>query len=283
VTVHGRRRFPSAGVHWRKGVVVTANHTLTREEGVTVTVAAGGSISATIAGRDPTTDLAILKIQDGESALPQMGSSASAKVGQLALALGRVDGVPRASLVGVGLTGGAWRTWYGGEIERLIRLDRELHPTLSGGPLVDAQGRLLGLNTAGLSRIVGTTIPAETVDRIVGALLEKGFIGRGYVGLGLYSIPYPSTAQGGRAPKAAGGSANCLIVLNVEPNGPAAKAGVLVGDLITAADGTPVHDTDDLQKVLSGERVGKAIKTSIIRGGTPVELSITVAERPRLQ
>ncbi|HWT80002.1 MAG TPA: S1C family serine protease, partial [Candidatus Methylomirabilis sp.] len=195
LTVHGRRRFPSGGVQWRKGVVVTANHTVRRDEGITLTLPDGRAIPASVAGRDPTTDLAVLTIQEGEAALPEMEETASLKVGHLAVAVGRVDGVPRASLTAIGLLGGPWRTWYGGEIEQLIRLDRELHPTLSGGPLVDTRGRVLGINTSGLSRILGVTIPVVAVNRVVQILLEKGHVPRGYLGLGFFSIPLPHNLQ----------------------------------------------------------------------------------------
>ncbi len=279
--VHGRRRFPSGGVQWRKGVVVTANHTLRRDEGITLTLPDGREVPATVAGRDPTTDLAILPIQEGEVALPQIGETDSLKAGQLALAVGRVDGVPRASLTALGLLGGPWRTWYGGEIEQLIRLDRELHPTLSGGPLVDTRGRVLGINTSGLSRALGVTIPAVTVNRVVQVLLEKGHYPRGYLGLGFLSIPLPHKLQGQKFFSQFNSTAGrCLIVLNVEPEGPAGMAGVLVGDLVAGLDGVPVRDTDDVQRLLSAERVGKGVTASIIRGGNPIEVMITVSERP---
>ena len=284
VTVHGRRRFPSSGIHWQKGVVVTANHTVRRDEGITVTFAGGRDAPATLAGRDASTDLAVLKIENAEAGLPETAESTSLKVGHLVLTVGRVDGVPRASLAAIGLLGGPWRTWYGGEIEQLIRLDRELHPTLSGGPLVDAHGRVMGVNTSGLSRIVGVTVPNLTVKRVVETLLAKGYVGRGYLGLGLYSVPVPQSVQvqkpAGKADLAGG---TCLIVLNVEPDGPAAKSGVLVGDLIAALDGTPVRETDDVQRLLGPEHVGKGVKASILRGGNPIEVTITVSERPRLQ
>jgi S1-C subfamily serine protease len=284
VTVHGRRRFPSSGIHWQKGVVVTANHTVRRDEGITVTFAGGRDAPATLAGRDASTDLAVLKIENAEPGLPEFTDSAALRVGNLALTVGRVDSVPRASLAAIGLFGGPWRTWYGGEIEQLIRLDRELLPTLSGAPLVDAHGRVLGISTSGLSRIVGVAIPNATVNRVVETLLAKGYIGRGYLGLGLYSVPLPQGLEGrkevGKGQVAEG---TCLIVLNVESDGPGAKSGVLVGDLIAALDGTPVRETGDVQRLLGPERVGKGVKASIIRGGNPIEVSITVGERPRLQ
>jgi S1-C subfamily serine protease len=284
VTVHGRRRFPSSGVHWQKGVIVTANHTVRRDEGITVTFAGGRDAPATLTGRDATTDLAVLKIENAEAGMPEFADSTSLLVGNLALAVGRVDSVPRASLALIGLLGGSWRSWYGGEIDQLIRLDRELHPTLSGGPLVDVYGRVLGINTSGLSRIVGITVPVVTMNRVVKALLAKGHIGRGYLGLGLYSVPLPQAAQGSKT-GATGelSDGNCLIVLNVEADGPAAKSGVLVGDLIVALEGAPIRDTEDVQRALGPERVGKGVKASILRGGNPIELSITVGERPRLQ
>src|SRR5579864_4793131 len=145
VTVHGRRRFPSTGVHWQKDVIVTASHTVRRDEGITVTFAGGRDAPATLAGRDASTDIAVLKVENSEAGMPDIADSTSLRVGNLALAVGRVDSVPRASLALIGLLGGPWRSWYGGEIDQLIRLDRELHPTLSGGPLVDGHGKVLGI------------------------------------------------------------------------------------------------------------------------------------------
>ncbi|MHB8656232.1 MAG: S1C family serine protease [Terriglobia bacterium] len=282
VTVHGRRRFPSAGVYWRKGVVVTANHAVRRDEEVPVTLPGGAEASASVAGRDPSTDLAILKVRNGEAGLPEMADAAALKVGNLALALGRVDGGPRASLVAIGLLGGPWRTWYGGQLDQLIRLDREVHPTLSGGPLVDARGRVLGINTSGLSRVLGLTVPAATVNRVVDALLERGYIARGYVGLGLHSVAAPESVRENRASgKLDVSDDTCLIVLSVAADGPAAKAGVLVGDLVLALDGTAVREPEDVQELLGTERVGKTIKASILRGGVATEIPITVGEHPR--
>jgi S1-C subfamily serine protease len=284
LTVHGRRRFPSGGVQWRKGVVVTANHTVRRDEGITLTLPDGRAVPATVTGRDPTTDLAVLTIQEGEVALPELGETASLKAGHLAVAVGRVDGVSRASLTAIGLLGGPWRTWYGGEIEQLIRLDRELHPTLSGGPLVDTRGRVLGINTSGLSRILGVTIPVVAVNRVVQVLLEKGHVPRGYLGLGFLSIPLPHNLQDQKVlSQVASTAGRCLIVLSVDPEGPAGRAGVLVGDLVAGLDGVPVRDTEDVQRLLGVERVGKSVTASIIRGGNPIEVMMTVSERPYRQ
>lgn len=284
VTVHGRRRSPSAGVLWRKGVTVTANHTVRREEEITVTLPSGADVSAKLAGRDPTTDLAILKAPETDGALPEVADAALLKAGNLALALGRVDGVPRASLVAVGLVGGPWRPWYGGQIDQLIRLDRELHPTLSGGPLVDARGRVLGINTSGLSRVLGLTIPVITVNRVVDSLLEKGFIARGYLGVGLHPIPVgniPENVRGLLAASKLVSADFCLIVLSVAPDGPAAKAGLMVGDLLVALDGTPMQHPEDVQDFLGADRTGKAVTASILRAGAAMEIPISVGERPR--
>ena len=148
-------------------------------------------------------------------------------------------------------------------MDRYIRLDVTLFPGTSGGAIVDTQGRTLGVGTNGLSRIAGLAVPLSTVNRVVDELLAKGHIARGYLGVGLQPI------------------ASGLIVLSVEPNGPAERAGVLLGDIVTALDGKPVADTDDVQSVLEPEYVGKAIKASVIRGGAPTEVTITIGERPR--
>jgi S1-C subfamily serine protease len=154
-------------------------------------------------------------------------------------------------------------------IDRYVRLDVAVYPGSSGGAVVDAQGGLIGIATSGLSRIAPLAIPVSTVNRVIDALLTKGRVTRGYLGVGLQRIALPE-------PHGAG-----LIVLSVEPAGPAGRAGVALGDILTALDGKPLRDTDDVQSALEPEFVGKPVKASLLRGGKPAELSITVGERPR--
>ena len=245
-------------------------------------LADGRTLQATLAGRDAGTDLAVLRIDEGAGAeaagVAKIGDSSQLKIGQLVLAVGRTDERGASASFGiVSAVGGAWRTWRGGQIDQLLRLDLAIYLGFSGGALVDTQGHILGINTSGLRRGAGLTIPASTVNRVVDVLLVKGRIARGYLGVGMQPVRLPDAMQTTLVPPTDSG----LIVLSVEPGGPAGRAGLLIGDILFALDGAPVRDTDDVQAVLGPERVGQTVRASIIRGGAVQELMITVGERPQ--
>jgi serine protease DegQ len=278
VAIHTRHHSSSSGVCWRDGVIVTAAHTLRRREDISVILPSGEAIAATLAGADPSTDLAVLKIDSGIIPAPPFGDTAQLKVGHVVLAVGR--GAQRglnATLGIVGVLSGAWRTWQGGLIDQFIGLDLDLHPGAAGGPLADSNGNVLGINTLGLSRRIALTIPASTVNRVVGKLLEKGHIGRGYLGLGMRPIELPEDLKRTLHTSVDSG----LIVVSVEPDGPAGKSGILFGDVIVALGGAAVTNLRDLQSFLEPESVGNTIPVSIIRGGKPVEVNVTIGERKR--
>jgi S1-C subfamily serine protease len=268
VAVHGRPHVPSSGILWRAGVVVTSDHTLQRDEDITVTIAGGGNLPATLAGRDGGTDLAVLRLADGADYAAKTVSDASIRAGNLVLALGRrgKDGVS-ASFGVVSAVGGAWRTWRGGQIDRFIRPDVNIYPGFSGGALVDIDGRVIGLNTSGLTRGTGVTVPASTVSRVVEELLSRGRVRRGFIGVGLHPVRLPDGARG-------------LIVLSLEPGGPALQAGVMVGDVLLTLDGEAVVDTDAVQSQLGAERIGKTVVAEVVRGGARLSIGIVPAERP---
>ncbi len=197
VTVHARRRIPSSGVHWRTGIIVTADHTIERDEDITVTLPDGRNVPATLAGRDATTDIAILKIDAGNLAVAEKSDAATLKTGNLILAAGRTaEGAVRASSALVGVTGPALRTWQGGQLDLTVRLDRRLHPNLSGGPALDDRGRAFGINTSGLSRLASLVIPASTVERVSSELEKKGHIGRAYLGVGMQPVRLSAKLSG---------------------------------------------------------------------------------------
>jgi len=277
VAIHARRRIPASGVHWRPGIIVTAEHTLERDEEITVTLPDSRTIVATLSGRDPSTDLAILKIENVDLTVPEIGDITTLKVGHWVLAGGRTsEGGPRASLALVGVVGPAWRTWKGGLMDHTVRLDRNLHPNLSGGPTVDDQGRLLGINTSALSRYTAVVIPASTVERVATELEKKGHIGRGYLGVGMQTVRLPRKFH--ELLKV--GSETGIMIMRVEPESPAERAGVTLGDVLVTLGETPVRDIDDVQAYLVGEHIGKPVKASIIRGGALLEAVIVVGERP---
>jgi S1-C subfamily serine protease len=277
VAVHARPRYPSSGVHWRPGLVVTADHTLRREEDIQVTIDGGKTVSATLVGRDPGTDLALLKVDGLGSPRSRANGGESARVGELALVLGRSpDSGPNASLGIISAVSGPWRTWRGKRLDQYIRLDVNFFPNSSGGAVVDGQGRLLGIATAGLSRIAGLAIPAATVDRVVGALLEKGHVPSAYLGVGIQPVAIPDALRTRLAlPNRSG-----VMVVSVEPDGPASRAGMFLGDILVSLGEEQVEQIEDLQSVLESLGVGKAAKARLIRAGALQEVAITSEERP---
>lgn len=282
VAVDARPRVATSGVHWRDGIIVSTNHTIRRDEEITVTTNEGRTLPATLVGRDAGTDLAVLRVEGGTDALKtsiEIGDAGALKVGNLVLAVGRTDTRGATASFGIvhAVSAEGWRTWRGGEIDRLIRLDLSIALGFSGGALVDTEGRVHGINTSALARGAGLTIPAATVNRVVDALMQRGRIARPYLGVGMYPVNLPDTLQTSLGLPSNRG----LIMLSVEPGAPAAKAGMLVGDVLIALDGKPIADTDDVQAVLGTESVGQEVKASIIRGGAAMELTITVGERPQ--
>jgi S1-C subfamily serine protease len=279
VALNARRRIPSSGVVWRPGTVVTANHTLEHEE-ITATLPDSRTTSVSLVGRDPSTDLAVLKLEGVDLTAAEAGDLASVKVGHVVLAVARTsEGGERAALATVGVLGGAWRPWGGGLLDRTVRLDRNLHPNFSGGPVVDKQGRVLGIATSGLSRYSTVVIPASTVSRVTDELVTRGHIPRGYLGLGMYPLRLPANLQTSLSLPGRSG----IMVVAVEAEGPAEKAGVLIGDVLVALNGSSVSDTDEVQSFLGSERVGKPVSAKIVRAGSLKELTIVVGERPPAQ
>ena len=275
--IYGRRWMPSSGIQWRKGFIVTAHHSIRREEDITVVAAGGKSFKANLAGRDPSTDLAILKVSE-ESALPiPVFGDGGLKLGHVVLALGRSRGSNLVASAGiVGGISGEWEPRRGGRVDQHIRLSLELYPGFSGGPLVNAQGKVVGINTRGLSRGRAVTIPLATVNRIVDELIEKGHIAKPYLGLAMQPVAVPESLRG----KAPGAGNSAVLVVHVEPAGPADKAGVLLGDVVVELQGKPVEDTGDIQQLLGSAKIGDTVAATVLRGGAPVKLSIMLADRP---
>ena len=274
VRVNGRRRRPASGVIYAPDTVLTASHVLEREEDLTVGVGDGRTLAARFVGRDPSSDLAVLKVEDlgVEAALPAEGT---ARIGQLALAVGspgRGEG-PRASLGVVSSVGGPMRTWRGARLERYIQTDATPYPGFSGGPLIDARGRVLGIMTTGLARGAALAIPAEIAWRVAGTLEERGSVRRGYLGILSQPVRLPDGQRLGLTQR--GG----LLVVGVEDGSPAGRGGIIIGDILATLDGQPVEDTEDLLALLTDERVGRQAQIQVVRGGKLQTLQITVGER----
>lgn len=271
VRVNARRRMPGSGIAWGDGVILTADHVIERDEDISVTLADGTNVPATIAGRDPGSDLAVLRVQGGPAPAPRADG---AKVGHLVLAVGRPGDSGLTAAMGViSAIGGPWQSGRGATVEGYIRADVTMYPGFSGGPLVDTAGRVIGINSSGISRTGGITIPAAAADKVVQALLAHGKMKRGFLGLTSQAVPLPQALQ------EASGQETGLLVARVAGGTPAEQGGVLIGDIIIGLGGQPVRDTDELQRLLSPDRVGQATPLRIIRGGEIREISVTVGER----
>lgn len=276
VAVSARHRVPSSGIHWRAGIIVTAEHTVRRDEEITVTLPDNRTVPATLIGRDASTDLAVLKLQDVESPTAEIGDTEALKVGNLVLAVARLgESGLSASFGVVSAKGIAQRNWCGGQTEGFIKLDLSLYPGFSGGPLVEASGTVVGINTAGPRNMV-LAVPVATVNRVIDTLIEKGRIARGYLGLGMQPVLLPDNLKKALNLSGNGG----VIVVNIEPGGPSDRAGILIGDVLISLNGKSIGDTGDVQAMLGSESVGKTLNAQVIRGGALVAVAIAVGERP---
>jgi serine protease DegQ len=275
VLVNARRRIPASGIVYAADRILTADHVIEREEDIIVTLADGTEVSARVAGRDAGSDLAVLKLERAAGTVAEPTKS-SARLGQIALALARpsAEGI-EASLGTVSAIGGPVRTGRGGMLERYIRTDSISYPGFSGGPLVAADGTVLGINTSGLGRGAAITIPADIAWKIAETLTQHGRIKRGYLGIRSQTVEIPSASQKGLQREQATG----LLVVSVENDSPASKAGLIVGDILVAVASVPVLHHDELFARLGSDVVGKSTPIEILRGGQPQTLNIVIGER----
>jgi S1-C subfamily serine protease len=274
VLVNARRRMPASGIVFAADLVLTADHVIEREEGITVLLANGTEVAAKLAGRDPGSDLAVLRLEKERTtpAEPAM----QARIGQLVLALGRPspEGI-EASLGVVSAMGGPVRTPRG-SIDKFIRTDTTPYPGFSGGPLVDAEGRVIGVNTSGFGRGVTLTIPAEYAWKVAEQLARSGSVKRGYLGVRSEAVELPEAAQNALKRKQTTG----LLLVSVERKSPAEAGKLIVGDILVGIDGQPVPDHDALFAHLTGETVGKSIPLEVLRGGEPQTFTVEIGARP---
>jgi S1-C subfamily serine protease len=277
VAVHARRHFPSSGVHWGPDLVVTADHTIAREEDIRVTLPDGKTLGASLLGRDPGADLAALKVS-GLGPAAEKITQDKPVLGEFALVVGRSpDSGANASLGIIAAASGPWRTWRGGRLEQYIRLDATLYPNSSGGAVVNSRGSLLGIATSALSRVAGLAIPASDVTRVAKELMEKGYVPQGYLGVGVYAVAIPESLKS----KLALQNATGILILNVEKGGPADRAGVLLGDVLISLNSVAMEKLEDLQTFCASGVIGKAVNARFIRAGALIETSIVAGERPR--
>lgn len=269
VTVHARRRMPSTGVVVEAGLVLTASHTVREEADIQVTLADGTTLGAELLGRDPNSDLAVLKLVDAVGTPAEI--SEQAQVGQLTLALGRPGSAVEASFGILSAVGGPLRTHGGGLIESYLRTDAIAYPGFSGGPLVNAEGRVLGINTSGLGWGSLLAIPVKQAWKIAKSIQEHGGIKRGYLGVRSQWVEVPAEAKHEQA--------SGLLIAGIEPDSPAAAAGLMVGDIITGFAGQPVRDHDDLMVQLNSGVVGTPTALDYLRGGAQHTAQVTLSER----
>ena len=273
VAVHGGRRWSTSGIHWRPGVIVTAEESLERDEDITVSLPDGRRVAASLAGRDPSTDVAVLRFQPDGLPVANTGDAAALRPGHLVLAVGRHEDGTVVSQGIVGFAGGAWQSRHGGTIDHRFRLDLALSPSGEGGALVDVSGHVLGMTVPGPWRRV-IAIPTSTIDRAVDQLLAKGHVARGYLGAGLQRVRRGLKREDGAT------TGRGLLVASLDSDGPAARAGLLIGDVITAWNGTPTTRVREAMRLLGTDSVGTIADLALIRGGAPASVKVTIGERP---
>jgi serine protease DegQ len=277
VAVHSEPRGSASGVVWRTGVIVTSEHALRRDEEIRVTLADGRVAQATLVGRDPSTDLAVLKCAEATTSIADAGDPSTLKPGSLILAVGRTRASgPVAAFGVVSLVAPECKTWTGVSLSPYVRLDVSIQPTAIGGAVVDAAGKIFGVITPRFGRFGSTLTPAATVNSIVDTLLEKGRIPRGYLGVGLQPVRLPEALRQtlNREERSA------VIVLEIEPDSPANRAGLMIGDIIVSLAGNAVSRLEDIHSKLQGSAIGKPLAIGFVRGGALQEAEITIAERP---
>src|SRR5450755_2755015 len=262
------RRHSGSGVVWRNGVVVTNASVLWRASSVSLVLPDGEQVQGEVRGFDGGTDLAAVTFESGSIPVAERTSAASLRIGDFVFALGRdTSGLTQASFGHVGSVAGEWRTWRGGRVDRLIRLDGGLYPGFSGAPVADASGKVVGVASNALSRHHGVVLPVATVDRVLDQLLAHGRLQQGYLGIAAQTVraTLDGTAVDG------------LLVSSVADEGPAARAGLLVSDVIVKVGGEPTGSPDALRDLL---QVGAQVRVLVSRGGKGHEISLVVAPRP---
>lgn len=278
VALQARRSYPSSAVILQPGIVITAAHTLRREDGITAVLPDGSTTSATLVGVDLSTDLAVLRLDSSQGTPIEFGDAATVRAGHYVVAISRgADGVLSASGGLVASTGGEWRTWRGGHIDRRIQLDGGLWGGFSGGPVVDARGGVIGIGTSALSRSRAVVIPSSVLKRVSDQLLVRGRVSHAYIGAAVQPVEVPAALRS----QLGISNTHGLIVMSTVPQGPADSARITLGDTLLTVDGKSLADIDDLKAALSADRIGQAVKVSLIRAGQLVNVEVTVGERPR--
>jgi S1-C subfamily serine protease len=273
VQVNGRPRRPSSGVVYAPTLVLAAEHAIERDEDLSVEAATGPVLAAQLVGRDLASDLAVLQVP-GLGAEPVSRAEMPARVGQFVLAVGRPAGRELMASIGiVSAVGGPVRT-RGGMLEQYIRTDATPYPGFSGGALIDARGAVLGILTTGLAGGVALAVPVDVAWPLAETLARQGYVPRGWLGIGSQPVRIPVGQRAGLEREAG------LMIVELAPESPAQRAGLLLGDILVTLDGQAVDDGEALQALLGGDRVGRTVAVQVLRGGSLVSLDVIVGQRP---
>jgi S1-C subfamily serine protease len=274
VRVEGRRHAPSSGVAWSAdGLVVATHHAVERDDELEIGLPDGTSASASVAGRDPTTDLAVLRVKGGGALAPAEWSEPALAAGALVLSVSRPGRSLRADLALLARAAGEWRAPTGGKLDRYLETSLELRPGLSGALVLSAAGAPVGLATAGLLRGAAMIVPAATLRRVVKSLLAHGEIRRGYLGLASLPVALPAPLRERTGEEVA------LLVTRVEAGSPADRAGLVLGDAILSFGGETLQDPGELYAFLTEDRIGDSLPLRVLRAGEVREIAVTVGAR----
>jgi len=269
VQVAARRRLPASGIVWSAdGVIVTSHHVIENDERIRIGLPNGETAAATLVGRDPNTDLAVLRAETSGLTVPNWAELDEVRVGHLGLALGRPGDSVQATL---GVISALSRSEN--DNKYFAQTDVVMYPGFSGGPLVGVTGQVLGLNTSALMRGVSLTVQTPTIRFVVDSLLKHGKMRRGYLGVGVQPARLPAALADQIGQKTG------ALIVSVEADSPADKGGLFMGDTIVALDGHSIEDMDSLLASLSGTRIGATVPVRIVRGGQVQEVSVTIGER----
>ncbi|MGO4574077.1 S1C family serine protease [Microvirga sp. 2TAF3] len=276
VIVHGGRRGSSSGILWRPGLIVTAEEALETDENISITRPDGTQAAATLVGRDPSTDIALLRTEEQPLGEIPVGATDAIRTGHFAIAVGRRPEGLSAALGIVALAGAPWRSLRGGHIDRLLHLDLQLDPRSEGAAALDADGRVIGMTVLGpRGRVL--VIPSETIERVVPQLLEHGRIARGYLGLGVQPLRIdPAVAQAAGLNEPRG-----LMIINVDPDGPGQAAKLRQGDVLISWNAQPLRSVRGLHTLLGPESVGQSVELGILRAGERMIVPVQIRERPQ--
>jgi S1-C subfamily serine protease len=278
VAVHARPRINSSGILWRKNLILTSSEGIRFDEGIQVLFPDGRRVEARLRGSDPGTDLAVLETDSGDVPPLDFGLDNHLKTGHLVLAVGRTTSTgPIATFGVISGVSGEWKSWRSGKLNPFVRLDVSVYPTSSGGAVVDASGAVIGLVSTGLSRTSVLAVTRSTIDRVAQKLLDHGYVGRGFLGVALQPVPLPRELK----EKLGLEQDSAIMLLGVEPNGPAASAGLGMGDILLQAGASVVTDAETLAELLDNAAIGESLRFRVLRAGTIQEVTVRIGERPR--